>query len=254
MSNEAGGWESVKGFCRRRTQKIKHSTGISGFVTKDEEFDQKVSNFEKLHVTSKAIIKKLAALEVHIVGAMDVMVELGQLFRTAGTVSGSDNVLQQGKKIDAFAKYATPKISPLHSLFGQAIVELEKYSTTGDQLPPLLDDRKDKQLELDFFINKTNELKAHPPSDHTRIPRNESRIAEWKQKYDDSTAKITKFVDSCGSGLGNGVISAVTAVVSDYGKTIEEIGRFSKTILIATGNAKDDNPSSAIPKPSYNLL
>lgn len=45
-------------------------------------------------------------------------------------------------------------------------------------------------LEFDFFRYKVAGLRADPPSDPQRIPRNESRVMEFQGKYDALNAKL----------------------------------------------------------------
>jgi hypothetical protein len=118
------------------------------------------------------------------------------------------------------------KFVSLESSISQCLEELRRFHCEATQIEHAIDDRKTKMLEYDFFKHKVIGLRAAPPADTTRIPRNEARELEWQQAYEESNAQAKKLLlhlTKNGSDLiakGVGILSVdVSRFFGDVSKT-----------------------------------
>jgi hypothetical protein len=93
---------------------------------------------------------------------------------------------------------ATQKIQPHAAFSAKALRDhvtlLDRFVRDVETLDAMLEERESRLLEYDFFRHKVAGLRASPPSDTARIPRNEGRVMEFKQQYDDATNRLRQLL------------------------------------------------------------
>ena len=225
-------WEKVKGFARRQTQAVKEKMNDAPH-TVDPAFNEMVEGFVNLRLGAKGVEQKLQMLESHLSAANQIICDLGQSLSQGHQ---NEEVLVYARKLDIFKNESANRMASLSATFKSCIGELAKFGNEANQLEMLLDDRRDKVLEYDFFRNKLESLRASPPSDTGRIPRNEHRMNEWKAKYDDITNRTVSFMGNSRIGAESAILHSAVAVCNEYGKYLEEIARGARAVLISDGS------------------
>lgn len=224
-------WEKIKGFARRQTQAAKEKVNNAPH-TIDPAFNVQVEAFVNLRIGAKSTEQKLQLLQDHLNAANQIVSELGQNLSQG---HNNEEILVYARKLDIFKNESATRINNLSATFNSCIAELDKFRNEANQLEMLLEDRRDKVLEYDFFKNKLEGLRANPPQDTGRIPRNEARMNEWKAKYDDITNRTLSFMNNSRVGAETALLHSAVAVCNEYGKYLEELARGARAVLISDG-------------------
>lgn len=175
-------WDNIKGVFRRTTQYINSQVRNVNEPTVDAEYDnlcQIVDNLALLAMRTSDRIKRLAS-------CVDLSVNLvheASLDPPSAALVWDDMRHLNFKLADASTKLQ-PHASYAKKVFIDHSVLLDRFVADVRSLAMLKEERKKLLLEYDFFRHKTAALRAAPPADAERIPRNEGRVMEFKQQYD----------------------------------------------------------------------
>jgi hypothetical protein len=232
-------WESVKGFCRRQTQSFKESFRHAN-KTEDPECDQMIENTQKISAQVQRMGIRLKNF------SQEVMNIVLQFESTRDDLSdcADAEVSSNCKKIDLAANDLRQKYLNLDKRFQEQITQISKFVADSAQFAALVEDRKSKMLEFDFFRNKVADLRADPPADSSRIPRNEGRVSEWKAAYEESTSRLKRF---CSVTIENGtrlLVFGTQGLMNESGQFFFEASKTTRAVFI--GASLSDQASKAL--------
>jgi hypothetical protein len=232
-------WESVKGFCRRQTQSFKeHFQHVRR--TESPEFDSLVTRAKEVVTLVKHSSSRLDGL----IGSLENVVKVYAQSHVDFSNAAVADLPTVGKKME-LASFDIGKQHAILSESARAVLERSaKFCSDAAPTESLLNDRRSKMLELDFFRNKVEHLKAAGTSDPSRIPRNEARVEEWQKAFDESTARAARYFEQ--------LISSGEQILFDCsGVMMVETARFfsevSKTMRVLFQGARlTDEAASAL--------
>lgn len=189
--------DAVKGVFRRATQSTREKMGnADGTENKDlAEVIRRLKVMERSCCVISEKVQKLAKT-IEDVGllAKDIGEEYKNLAQNLAQTPVSNEpaptpeMVQLSTELSAFGAELSAKAQELgRELKTNAFDNLSAFVRDVPQLRAMEDDRKKKQLEHDFFKQKVVGLIKNPPKDHTRIPRNESILENWRQSLHAAT-------------------------------------------------------------------
>jgi hypothetical protein len=222
-------WEIVKGFCRRQTQTFKE-TFRHASKTEDTECDQLVQEAQK--ITGQ--VQRMGSRLKNFCAEISNIVQQFEATRDDLAGSTSEDISSNCKRIDLAAIDLRQKQHDLERGIEEQLAQMTKFCSESSQLSSLIEDRKTKMLEFDFFRNKVAELRANPPSDSSRIPRNEGRVNEWKAAYEESTSRLKRFCNVTIEGGQRLLIFGTQALMTESGKFFLEASKTTRAILLGT--------------------
>jgi len=235
MSSGGNTWEVVKGFCRRRTQQFREEVSKDAAPTVDPDVEGKCRSYTHLRTTAATIGTKLRELNMHVAGANRCILEISQALKTP--IDGADDELDIiSKKLEVYSLDVAEKERALSAALVDSAAELSRFVEEANQYEALQELRKDNMLEYDFFRDKVAKLRESPPSDGTRIPRNEMRLEDWKVKYQDATNRLMNFMNNSAQGGKNGLRGGMLGLTGQYGRYCEDVGRSARAVLGGGGN------------------
>lgn len=182
-------WESIKGFCRRKTQRFSE-TYRNAPRTHDQTVEaagEAVFNYQRL---TKTTISKMQGVQRN----MGELIELLSTVRDDFASMHREDTDMCAQKFNLLVQDMKVKMETLLQSFVSVTAPLARFIEDTDLVKPHIEDRKAKMLEYDFFRNKVAALRASPPSDPSRIPRNEGRVEEWRQAYEESNNKVREML------------------------------------------------------------
>ena len=237
-------WESVKGFARRRTQEVKEHFGNSS-KTEDPAIDLLVTKCATYREVSAATAHRMAAIQNHLVEVANLLLLVKEDFEKLESIEELKIV---ARRIELVANDMKGKHATLLDAFRESVVNLNKVVTEGSQVRALSEDRKRTMLEYDFFRNKLVGLKANPPADHTRIPRNEARALEWKKALDDSTTRLMTFCQPLSQNCERWILVSSSTITAELGRYFEQVSISSKSVFgsLASSNVLPQEVQLAI--------
>ncbi|CUI14403.1 Hypothetical protein, putative [Bodo saltans] len=234
-------WEVVKGFCRRRTQQIRENFQ-GAHKTEDHEFDAMLSRAESVVGAAERMTLRLSAVHTDL---LDFIKQYDLLHNDLASPSISELDLQGiDKKIELATQDYKIKFAPLEASISKCLEELRRYQSEAHQMEFVVDDRKTKMLEYDFFKNKLVSLRANPPTDTTRIPRNESREAEWQRAFEESSGQARKLFQHLIKNGGELIASGASILAVDVSKFFGEVSKTQRVLFL--GSRLADEASSAM--------
>jgi hypothetical protein len=225
-------WEQVKGFCRRQTQTVNEKyRGVR--ATRDEAVDAQVAQAHAYRAFTKSLAERLARIGTNF---DDTIVCLEAIKNEAAMVQNQE-LSDMAKRMEMLCLDLRVKSAALNDAFRQQNEYLKTFVMEGAKLDAMLADRKAKLLEFDFFVNKVNGLRADPPKDPSRIPRNEARVTEWRQLYEDANERTKQLTTTL---LQNGLRlskTAIQAIGVELPRAWEECARSTRVMFGANGGA-----------------
>lgn len=232
-STNSGGWEGVKGFFRRQTQMISERYRDAPKTT-DAVVDQNtatVFEFQKriksLEAHMNGFVQGLALALSSLDGVKEDLAVLG-----SAQVEGLDIA---AKNVEMAVKDMRSKLDAVNEAFAVDHQGRGQYEKDCAKLRAQLEDRKAKMLEYDFFQNKLAGLRAKPPSDATRIPRNEARLDEWGKAYDESNERAKALAQQLIAAGARLSINTATTVTQEAGKFFDNAGRTCRAAFLGQG-------------------
>lgn len=178
-------WEKVKGFCRRQTQKVNESYR-QAYSTKDDESDAGHRRIQ----TYRRVAQSVAARMDQFNNTMATAIALMESMKEELKLVDVEDVNTTASKLELACLAMRKNQDSLQASLTDASVKLRKYCDECVGIDNMAEDRKAKKLEYDFFKNKLDKLRQHPPSDPARIPRNEARLNEWQAAYDEANDRL----------------------------------------------------------------
>jgi hypothetical protein len=222
--------ESVKGFCRRQSQKVGQNYGKSE-KTRDADVDGLVGKYE----TMKTVNEKLAVAFSIFLKNVAATTESLKEVRAALTIAQAtekDAFVDEGRQLDiAYAEINAKVASMEKALQAESIAGLMKVREEYSSIKAGLEDREAKLLEFDFFRNKVAELKKAPPKDPERLPRNEAILAKWQGDYDVANTKCKQMLATTVEVGSRANKVAVTSFFSSYTMYLSEAASTSRIVL-----------------------
>ena len=222
-------WESVKGFCRRQTQTFKVAFRHAS-KTEDAECDQLVQRTQVLTGQVQRMSMRLKNLSAE----LSCVVQQFEGTRDDLSSEAGEELSLNTKKIDLVATDLRQKHTIADLVIQDTLAQMTKFCTEASQLGGLIEDRKSKMLEFDFFRNKVADLRADPPTDTNRIPRNEARVTEWKTAYDESTNRLKRFCSVTVEAGQNVLLQATQTLMNESGKFFFEASKTTRVIFLGT--------------------
>jgi len=170
--------ESIKGFFRRQSQKVGQTVGGQE-RTEDVTLKEQQQNFEAM----KKINDNLGiAISVFVKNLSAVASSLMDVRRAVSDVPAFAEDIQL---LDVAHYEIVAKIVNIDkALKERSEVPFSKVREAYNGIAVALADRDAKKLEYDFFRNKVRELKANPPKEADRLPRNEAILAKWQTDFE----------------------------------------------------------------------
>lgn len=235
-------WEVVKGFCRRRTQQFREEVSKAAAPTVDPDVEAKCQAYLHLRSTTGTISSKLRELNMHVAGANRCINEI-QLALKPPVATGVQSFvpLQDeeldiiAKKLEVFVLDAAERERALSATLLESAAELARFVEEAQQYEALQEVRRDNMLEYDFFRDKVEDLRKSPPSDGTRLPRNETRLEDWKMRYQDATNRLMNFMNNSSQAGHNALRGGLMGVTGQYGRYCEDLGRSARAVLTGGG-------------------
>lgn len=200
--------------------------------TEDPEFDALKLKAEAVVASAARMRARLACVQHNLQNTIEQYQGLSEDITQS---SHSATELQDvGKKIELASQDFKTKFVPLEQAFNECLLLFTRFLTDAGQVDDLVDDRKTKMLEYDFFRNKLDGLRASPPQDTSRIPRNEGRMMEWQRAYEDSNAQVKKLFQSLilnGEGL---IVKGTNVITGDVARYYGEVSKTSRLLFLGS--------------------
>lgn len=224
-------WEVVKGFCRRRTQQIRENLQHAS-KTEDGEFDA-------LHAKATAMVASTQRMSSRLVAVLNDLKDIIDNYSKLKDDLLSDSLLSAdlqstGKKVELASNDFNIKYAPLEQVFQESLRQFQKYHNEASTVEALVDDRKTKMLEYDFFRNKLASLRAAPPADTSRIPRNEGRLMDWQQAYEESNMKAKKFFLHLIETGEQMIASGTNVLTNDVSRFFGEVSKTQRVLFLGS--------------------
>ncbi|RNF16350.1 uncharacterized protein Tco025E_05263 [Trypanosoma conorhini] len=174
--------ETIKGLARRATQSLREKVlhgDASGHDETLEAASKKVFQYQR---SGEAICVKM-------IRAAELIEELGKVLKEVAEeyqnvpdllpVSSqlAADVLEVGTKLFVTAQ------EHQKGLKEQGFDVLNSFIKNISKLKDAEEARRKNQLEYDFFRQKVLGLRAMPPKDKSRIPRNEQKLENWRVEF-----------------------------------------------------------------------
>lgn len=230
-------WETVKAFCRRQNQSFSERyRNVS--KTEDLETEGAIQRVLQLATISFNTAERMQKIAVHldaVTGLLDAMQADFSNFGVAanGTIECAGALLVTSKKLELTVQDMQLRCAALTKSFGDAAGPLRKFSGEANQLHVMTEDRKEKMLEYDFFRNKVAALRASPPSDAARIPRNEARLADWQRAYDEANQRVRRTAHMLTENGSRALLVASGALTADLGRYYDDVARSARITLLS---------------------
>eukprot|EP00760_Papus_ankaliazontas_P038921 PhM_4_TR9416/c1_g1_i1/m.12581 len=175
--------ESIKGFCRRQSQKVGQTYGNAD-KTRDTDVDNMVTQFHAIKNTNEKIVKAVNGVLKAFATLTDALTEMRGAVATVQTAEPSAFV-EELRQFDIAHAEITTKLNNIEQkLRSEGEAPLLKIRDDYPSMKLALEDRHSKKLEFDFFRNKVAELEKSPPKDPERLPRNQAILQKWKADYE----------------------------------------------------------------------
>jgi hypothetical protein len=181
-------WDRIKGFFRRQTQLVNQNYRHTAEPTVDSDYENLVTIVDGL--------KGLAARSSERTKRLAVAVDTSIYLVHEASLDPPpeqfvwDDMKKLNTKLAAAAQALTPHSGYAKKVLMDHAIQLDRFVSDVIALDQLKEERRASLLEFDFFRNKTAQLRANPPSDPQRIPRNEGRVMEFQQKYESINSKL----------------------------------------------------------------
>lgn len=235
-------WEVVKGFCRRRTQQIREN--FQGAPkTEDCDFDAMLARAESMVGAAERMSLRLSGVHRDLSDFIH-QYELLHADLAAPSLSTENSFQGLDKKVELAAQDYKAKFADVEASILQCLEELRRYHAEALQMEHSIDDRKTKMLEFDFFKHKLTVLRAAPPADTTRIPRNEAREAEWQHAYEESNATAKKLFQHLISSGGELIAKGAAILAVDVSRFFGEVSKTQRVLFL--GSRLSDEAGSAM--------
>lgn len=230
-------WETVKGFCRRQTQTFKESFQHAS-KTEDAEFDAIYQRFQSTFSQAKRVHSRVAGVHRDLVDMIGHYDKLKDDLNMGDVNSVQSSEMQTAaKRVELATLDFRSKFTPLDQTLQDTIAQLSKYQQEANQVSNVIDDRKMKMLEFDFFRNKLSDLRANPPADTARIPRNEARLTEWSTAYQEANSRCKQMLTSLHENGEKLVLLAASVLTVDAGRFFLELGKTANVLFLGTSVA-----------------
>ena len=250
-------WEAVKGFCRRQSQSLGEKyRGVRS--TRDDAVEQQLTTVTSYRTFAKSLSDRLSRIAHNVEDTVACLEAIKEEARMVVSGDGSE-MADISKRVEMLCLDLRVKCAQLNDATKQQTEYLRQYVGECSKMDVLQADRKQKLLEYDFFVNKVSDLRRNPPSDPSRIPRNECRVAEWTQLYEDANERcklLTVTLLQNGSRLARGALSMA---VVELPRVWEESARSTRVMFpggIGAGTPPPPYPSggsqAAAPPPPVN--
>jgi hypothetical protein len=222
-------WEKVKGFCRRQTQKINENYRHAEF-TKDEESEvavKRVKMYRKVAGTCASRFEKVSANIADTIAMLESIKEDLRLIEV-------EDINATATKLELACLAMRKQHEVLSATINLEAGKLRRFFDECAGVDQIVEDRRAKKLEFDFFRNKVADLKRHPPSDPARIPRNEARVDEWQRAYDDANDRLKNLTHKLTLQGVRSISDAATGSATGVTKHYSECSQTWRTLF---GNA-----------------
>ena len=227
-------WETVKGFCRRQTQNFKENFQHAS-KTEDAEFDSIYQRFQSTFSQAKRVSSRVVGVHHDLVDVIGHYDKLKDDLNMGDVNSVQSSEMQTAaKRVELATLDFRQKFGALDQTLQDTIAQLSKYQQEATQVTNVIDDRKMKMLEFDFFRNKLSDLRANPPADTTRIPRNEQRLNEWSTAYQEANARCKQMLINLHENGEKLVLLAASVLTVDAGRFFLELGKTANVLFLGT--------------------
>lgn len=237
----------VKGFCRRRTQQIREN--FQGAPkTEDSEFNTLLANAESVVGAAERMSLRLSGVHGDL---LDFIKQYELLHNDLISPSVATLDLQGvDKKVELATQDYKIKFAPLEATITKCVEELRRYHSEALQIEFVVDDRKTKMLEYDFFKHKLINLRANPPTDTTRIPRNEGREAEWHRAFEDSNSQAKKLFQHLIKNGGELIAMGASILAVDVSRFFGEVSKTQRVLFLGSRLADDATSAMSLAQQS----
>eukprot|EP00759_Apiculatamorpha_spiralis_P034052 PhF_6_TR35121/c0_g1_i1/m.51198 len=222
--------ESIKGFCRRQSQKVGQTYGSTD-KTHDSTHTDLLTKYENSKLVNDKLLAAITTFLKNVTATTESLKDVRSALAQAQAVD-KDQFVDEIRQLDIAYQEITTKLQGLEKgLRADAEAPIVKLKDQYVSIKASLDDREAKLLEFDFFRNKVSDLERNPPKDPERIPRNKAILEKWKKDYEEannkSKATLTTMVDQTRVAHRG----AIGSFFSTYNNYLSEAAATSRIVL-----------------------
>lgn len=225
-------WEKVKGFCRRQTQKFSEQYRNAD-RTRDEIAEESVVQVQTYRSTAQSIMQKLERISFN---TADTILCLEGIKEDLKHLTG-ESFATSASRLEMVALAMRKHQETAQANIATSCAKLKTYIDECSSIENIAADRKAKKLEYDFFRNKVASLRANPPGDPARIPRNEIRVQEWQKLYEEANDRLKLLSHNLTVGGGKTLSEGVASATVELNKYYSETSLAWRSIYGASGAA-----------------